>query len=142
MRATFLIAACVFLTSCAFVRGSENEPIDPAAVRSLVPGQTTAREVTERLGAPSSIVELGNRSAYRYDHLVTKGAGLLAILVIVANADSRADRLWVFFDENDVLTHYGATLSGHRGQYAFPWEDVHEQEDNDAKDAERPGLTK
>ena len=43
-------------------------------------------------------------------------------------------------DENDVLSHYGATYGTHRIQYAMPWEDVHETSDNDSADAGRPGL--
>ena len=46
----------------------------------------------------------------------------------------------MFFDEADVLSHYGASYGTHRTQYALPWEDVHEPEDNAARDAERPGL--
>ncbi len=53
----------------------------------------------------------------------------------------RTDRLWVFFDEKDVLTHCGATYGTHRTQYALPWESVHEQEDDAARDAQRPGVT-
>ena len=139
---TTLIILTLLTQSCAFVRSTENEPIDPTVVRQFKPGVTTAREVVEKLGAPSQIVELGNRSAYRYDHTVTRGAGLLLVLVIIGNSDSRSDRVWVFFDSNNVLTHIGSTFSSHRSQYAFPWEDVHEKADSDAADAARPGMSK
>ena len=135
-----LLAALFVLPSCALVRGTENEPLDPEIVRSFEPGKTTARTVTEKLGAPSQIVELGDRSAYRYDHFVTKGAGLLLLPVILAGSDSRSDRVWLFFDSNDVLSHVGATYSSHRAQYALPWDDVHEESDNASADADRPGL--
>jgi hypothetical protein len=48
----------------------------------------------------------------------------------------------VFFDEKDVLTHYGATFATHRTQHAMPWEDVYEASDNASRDALRPGLAK
>jgi len=48
----------------------------------------------------------------------------------------------VFFDERDVLTHYGATFATHRTQYAMPWEDVHEASDDDARDRDRPGVAR
>jgi hypothetical protein len=48
----------------------------------------------------------------------------------------------VFFDENDVLTHYGSTYGTHRTQYAMPWEDVHEAVDNDSRDQDRPGVVR
>lgn len=142
LRLGLLLTLACAMGSCAFVRSSENEPIDPAVVRGFTPGTTTARQVVEQLGAPSQIVELGDRSAYRYDHTVTKGTGLLLVVFILANSDSRSDRLWLFFDKENVLTHMGSTFSAHRGQYAMPWEDVHEAEDNAARDAERPGLQK
>lgn len=134
------IAAASLLSSCAIVRSSQNEPLDPARVARIVPGRTTASEVVELLGAPSQVVELGERTAYRYDHTLTKGAGLLLLVVILGNADTRSDRLWVFFGANDVVTHVGSTFSAHRPQYSMPWEDIHEAADNEARDLERPGL--
>jgi hypothetical protein len=109
-------------------------------VKRLIPGKTTAQEVVELFGGPTQIVELGNRSAYRYDHTATKGAGLFLLLLIVGNADTRSDRLWVFFDERAILTHYGVTLASHRPQYAMPWDNIYEQSDIDAADATRPDM--
>ncbi len=131
---------CLLIPACAFVRSSENEPLDPAILRQLEPGRTTARQVTELLGGPAQVVELGARIAYRYEHVLTKGAGLFLIPFIIGNADTRSDRVWVFFDENDVLTHYGASFHGHRPQYSLPWEDIYEEGDDDAADRSRPGL--
>ena len=52
-------------------------------------------------------------------------------------AATEATDVWVFFDENNVLSHYGATFAVHRAQYALPWEDVHEPEDHAKRDAAR-----
>jgi hypothetical protein len=135
-----LAAISVHLGGCFFDRDSINEPLDPALVRSLRPGATTAKEVVEMFGAPSDVVQLGRRTAYRYDHTVGKTAAAWFILVAMASTDTRQDRLWVFFDENQVLSHYGSTLSSHRAQYSSPWEDLHEPEDDADADAGRPGL--
>ncbi len=135
--------ALLFLLStagCAFARQDVNEPLDVATVRELVPGKTTAREVVERLGAPTDVVQLGRRTAYRYDATTAKSTLLILLVVNFGNQDTRSDRVWVFFDEKDVLTHCGSTFGTHRTQYALPWEDVHEAEDNQSRDAERPGL--
>lgn len=144
MTATRLRAACCLLfliaSGCALARQETNEPLDPAIVRSLKPGVTTAREVVERMGAPTEVVQLGRRTAYRYDATTTKSAGLFLLVFNMASQDTRSDRLWVFFDENNVLTHHGSTFSTHRAQYALPWEDVHEAEDNASRDAGRSGL--
>lgn len=134
-------AAVLFcLAACAFARQDTNEPLDAPTIRAFVPGVTTAREVTERLGAPTEVVQLGRRTAYRYDATAAKSTALFLVLINFARQDTRSDRLWVFFDENDVLTHYGATFGTHRTQYAMPWEDVHEAADNASRDAGRPGA--
>jgi hypothetical protein len=139
-----ILPCCLLLLAagCALARQDTNEPLDPEVVRSLVPGTTTAREVVERLGAPTEVVQLGRRTAYRYDATTTKSALLFLVVVNFGNQDTRSDRLWVFFDENDVLSHCGASFGTHRTQYALPWEDVHEAEDNQLRDAERPGVGK
>ncbi|MFN3241286.1 MAG: hypothetical protein ACE37K_07195 [Planctomycetota bacterium] len=130
------------LCGCGIARQDLNEPIDARLVNELVPGTTTARQVVEKLGGPNEVVQLGKRTAYRYDSSTTKSAVLFLLLVNLGNQDTRQDRLWVFFDENDVLSHFGATYGSHRTQYAMPWEDVHEAEDNAARDADRPGVGK
>ncbi|MCK5944302.1 MAG: hypothetical protein KAI24_20110 [Planctomycetes bacterium] len=128
------------LAGCGIARQDVNEPLDASRVAELQPGRTTAREVVEKLGGPNEVVQLGRRTAYRYDSSTAKSAVLFLLLVNFGNQDTRQDRLWVFFDENDVLTHYGATYGTHRTQYAMPWEDVHEAADNDARDAGRAGV--
>lgn len=137
---TFLLATLMLLPACAFARQDVNEPLDAELIRSLQPGKTTAREVVERLGAPTEVVQLGRRTAYRYDASTEKSTVLFLLLINFGNQDLRTDRLWVFFDENDVLTHHGAWFGTHRTQYAMPWEDVHEASDNEARDADRPGV--
>ncbi|GAB4146473.1 MAG: hypothetical protein Fur0037_14540 [Planctomycetota bacterium] len=141
MRRTARLVLFCLLGSCALARQESNDPIDARIVRTLEPGRTTAREVVERLGAPTDVVQLGRRTAYRYDASITKSAALFLILFNMGAQDTRTDRLWVFFDENDVLTHYGASYGTHRAQYALPWEDVHEPEDDAARDAGRAGLS-
>ena len=135
-----LFCLLALLPACAIMRQETNGPIDATAVATLQPGMTTAREVVERLGAPTEVVQLGRRTAYRFDASTTKGAGLFLLGFNMLAQDTRSDRVWVFFDEKDVLTHYGATFGVHRTQYALPWEEVHEPEDNAARDAERPGV--
>jgi hypothetical protein len=140
MRQTLPTALFLLLSACAIARQETNEPRDAVAISTLRPGSTSAREVVERLGAPGEVVQLGRRVAYRYDASITKSAALLLILFNMGAQDTRSDRLWVFFDEHDVLTHYGASYGTHRAQYALPWEDVHEPEDDAARDARRPGV--
>jgi len=121
-----LLAALVLLApSCAIARSTDNEPLEPKKLEALQPGTTTAREVVELLGAPVDVVQLGRRSAYRYDFAASKRAALILIVLNFYNQDTRADRVWVFFDENQVLSHVGATFDSEDVEYAMPWEDVH-----------------
>ena len=140
LRKLTALLLCLPFAACGIARMESNDPIDAEAVRSLVPGTTTAKDVVTKLGAPTEVVQLGKRSAYRYDASSAKSAGLVLVVFNMFAQDMRTDRLWAFFDENEVLTHVGATYGTHRTQYALPWETVHEAEDDAARDAERPGV--
>ena len=134
------LLAALALSGCFLSRSDTNEPLAPDHFRKLRPGVTRAKEAVELLGAPTEVVELGQRSAYRYDATTLKRAGFTVIVLTMLGEDQRQDRAWLFFDAQDVLTHYATTFGVHRTQYALPWEDVHEDEDNAVRDAERPGL--
>jgi outer membrane protein assembly factor BamE (lipoprotein component of BamABCDE complex) len=113
------------LSSCFMSRSVTNVPLERAKLEQLHPGTTTAKEVVELLGAPTEVIQLGSRSAYRYDFTNLKRAGFTVILFTCLNEDTRADRAWMFFDSKDVLTHMGSTYEGNDARYALPWDDVH-----------------
>jgi len=92
------------------------------SVNAIEVGDSSER-VTELLGAPTEVVQLGTRTAYRYDFTETKSAGLFLLVVGFFNSDSHQDRVWVFFDENESVTHVGATLAGDQAEYSMPWSD-------------------
>jgi outer membrane protein assembly factor BamE (lipoprotein component of BamABCDE complex) len=123
---TLFFALLVLLApSCFTSRTTVNAPIHGDVAASFVPGQTTAKEVVEKLGAPAEVVQLGNRTAYRYDYTIEKRSGFTLIIVSFLNEDTRSDRVWIFFDAKDVLTHAGATLEAADAQYAMPWQETH-----------------
>ena len=126
MRSAIVVLLLSLSPACAMARASENRPLDANVLYALQPGSTTAREAVEMLGAPVDVVQLGRRSAYRYQFTSIKRAGLILVAVNFFNQDSRTDRAWLFFDENQVLTHLGVTLEGHATEYAMPWEDLHD----------------
>jgi outer membrane protein assembly factor BamE (lipoprotein component of BamABCDE complex) len=126
MRSALLALLLLTTPACAIARTTENRPLVAEQLRSLRTGSTTAREVVELLGAPVDVVQLGKRSAYQYRFTSSKRAALLLLVVNLYNEDSRSDRAWVFFDENQVLTHVGTTLDGDQTEYAMPWEDLHD----------------
>ena len=120
MRALLVLVSLTFLPGCLLDRSSTNVPIDPAAVTALTPGTSSADDVTRLLGAPVEVVQLGRRSAWRYEYHLTKRAGLFLILFGTRGTDTQADRVWVFFDEQHTVTHVGATFDASEAEYALP----------------------
>lgn len=113
--------ALLLLPGCFISRVHVNDPIPAEVVATIEPGRTTAAEVVQRLGAPSDVVQLGKRSAYRFDHTARKSAALYLVGVNFQNADEHSDRVWVWFDEYDVVTHVGVSLDADKVRYGMPW---------------------
>jgi hypothetical protein len=120
---------------CFVTRQSVNEPLEAESLAGLQPGTTTALEAVELLGGPVEVIQLGYRSAYLYRHVVTKRAGLFLIVFGAMNEETDSDRSWLFFDENDVLTHVGTTLAAGAPDYKMPWQ-VRREEGQAAREAE------
>jgi len=123
-KALAALAAAVLassLSACFVTRSTLNVPLKEEQLATLVPGETTASEVAERMGAPNEVVQLAYRSAWRYDYWVQKRTGLALIVVNFLNEDVHEDRAWVFFDKDDVVTHVGKSLQGDLAQFAMPW---------------------
>ena len=126
MRTLLLVLVLLLAPACIITRKTDNKPLDPARLAALKPGTSTAREVVELLGAPVDVVQLGKRSAYEYRFTNSKRAGLFLVVLSFYNQDTRSDRAWLFFDENQLLTHVGTTLQGGEPEYAMPWQEVHD----------------
>jgi len=112
------------LSGCFISRDRANEPLEKSKIDSLAIGTATATEVANELGAPSEVVQLGKRSAWRYDFTTTKTSGFTVIVLTFLNTDRRSDRCWLFFDESHVLRHVGTTLDAEDTRYAMPWQEV------------------
>jgi len=96
-------------------------PFDTSRLDKLIPGKSTVAEVTEMLGAPTKIVKLSNGNVYIYRRSLTKGTGLWLVLITLGNYDEHHDQIVIFFDKNDVMTHYGVTLDAHKAAYGLPF---------------------
>ena len=107
------------VSSCFYSRRHVNMPLDEERVGRIVAG-TPASEVVELLGAPSEVVQLGRRTAYRYDHTYDKQEALFLIIFAVRGQDIQQDRVWVFFDERDRVSHVGSTLDADKAEYSSP----------------------
>jgi hypothetical protein len=120
IAAASLALAVLVLPGCFFSNRQVNRELELEHFSRLEPGRSTAKDAVEILGAPTEVVQLGRRTAYRYDHTHTKEAGLWLVLLFLHGTDVQSDRAWLFFDENDVLTHVGTTLEADRARYAIP----------------------
>lgn len=127
-----LVLTATSLSGCFMSRMKRNVPLSPEIADRLVPGTSTADDVVALLGAPSDVVQLGRRSAWRYEHIQTKRAALFLLVVSFMNEDTKEDRIWVFFDEQGVLTHVGSSFQAELADFAMPWQDEHELELEDA----------
>jgi outer membrane protein assembly factor BamE (lipoprotein component of BamABCDE complex) len=136
MRRLTWCALLVCLAGCAIGRTAENDPISPETVGKLQPGKSTSLEVVELLGAPVDVIQLGRRSAYLYKHTREKSTGIVLILVNFLNQDQRQDRVWVFFDESNVLTHVGSTYEADDTRVAAPWMNLYKKKDGEPGPAE------
>ena len=126
LAALLALTSLLALPSCFMGRFVKNEPLSMLAMEQLEPGTTTAAQAVDLLGAPVDVVQLGKRSAYAYAYTQEKNTGIILIVVGVFNEDVRQDRAWLFFDENDVLTHAAASFEGNHTRYAMPWYDIHD----------------
>jgi len=120
MRYAILLLTLLVLPGCFMNRSRINRPLVPEVVASLKPGTSTASDVVVLMGAPVEVVQLGHRSAYRYDYTHEKQAGLFLIILGLRGVERMQDRAWFFFDEQDVLTHVGATFEADTARYDVP----------------------
>lgn len=121
LRLFLLLTGTLFTSSCFLARTRSNEPFPQQALEALTLGETTALEAVEQLGAPLEVVQLGRRSAYRYQYGVAKRTGLFLIVVTFLEEDTQSDRLWLFFDEEDRLTHYATSYEAEGAEYGLPF---------------------
>ena len=125
LKVLAVLLITLLVPSCFLSRKLNNEPLQPAKFGELKTGVSTATDVANVLGAPTEVVQLGNRMAWRYDFSNNKVEGFSIIILTFVNEDTRADRAWLFFDANSVLQFSSLTLEGERAEYAMPWTDVH-----------------
>ena len=102
-------------------KNKDYQAFDPKGLDGLVPGQTTAAEVTRVFGSPREVVKMSNGNAYMYKRCVAKGTGLWLLLLSFGNYDKQCDQMAFFFDNNDILTHYGVSLDARKASYGIPF---------------------
>ena len=120
--AVLVLMIVIFSAGCTLIsKNKEYQGFDPSGLDGLVSGQTTAAEVSRIFGAPSQVVKMSNGNAYIYKRSVAKGTGFWLVLVSFGNYDRQYDRVVFFFDQDDILTHYGASLNAQEASYGLPF---------------------
>ena len=119
---TALLAVLLsFMTSGCFLSRERDNPVfERQAVESIVPGASTQEQVTQLLGAPNEVVQLGRRSAWRFEHTVRKQAALFLVILGLRGVDTQCDRIWVFFDEEGTVTTVGSFFLAETAEYDLP----------------------
>lgn len=111
----------LFIGCGVFGKTKEYHPFDTEKIEHLMPGKTTAAETTQYFGAPAEVVKLSNGNAYIYTRVVTKGAAFWLVLVSFGYFDTKYDQLVLFFNNDDILTHYGVSLNADKAAYDNPF---------------------
>lgn len=119
-RAAFAALAVLPLSSCFVSRSTANPVFAPEAVAEIRPGESTAADVTRLLGAPNEVVQLGRRSAWKFEHTVEKQAAVFLVLLGLRGVDTQVDRVWVFFDEEGKVIHIGSLFQAGEAEYDVP----------------------
>lgn len=120
LAAAAALALSPALSGCFLSRSQANPPLPPEAVAAIEPGVSDANDVTRLLGAPNEVVQLGLRSAWKYEHTVEKQSAAFLILLGLRGVDTQADRVWVFFDEEDRVLHVGSLFQANEAEYDVP----------------------
>jgi outer membrane protein assembly factor BamE (lipoprotein component of BamABCDE complex) len=118
----FVLLLVFVLQSCAgWAKNKDYHPFDASGLDKLIPGKSTAAQVTEILGAPSEIVKLSNGNAYIYRRSLSKGTGLWLLIVSFGNYDEHHDQVVIFLDKENIMTHFAVTLDAHEAAYGLPF---------------------
>ncbi len=120
MNKFLILLAVVLLPGCFISRTTVDRPLNAGVVSRLVPGETTAAEVAQLMGAPAEVVQLGLRTAWRYEYKVQKQAAAFLLVLGLRGVDAQSDRVWVFFDEQGGLTHVGTSFASDQTEYTVP----------------------
>jgi hypothetical protein len=104
-----------------FGKSKEHHSFDVQWLEQCSPGTTTSAQVVELFGAPTRMVKLSNGNAYVYERSVSKGTGIWLVLLSFGNYETQYDRAVFFFDDTNILTHYGLSMNAGDSCYGLPF---------------------
>ncbi len=121
MVTIFFLVASIATGCCVLGKNVEGRKIDASGLDKLAAKETTATEIGEIFGAPSQVIKLSNGNAYIYRRSVAKATAVWLIFVSMGRYDKQYDQIVFFFDNNDMLTHYAASLNVGEASYGLPF---------------------
>jgi len=121
MKLITALCFCVVLTfaaGCSFSREFINDPNLPANTTSLEVGSSTQQDLLELLGAPNSVIPLGeSRNMFIYSFGNSKKAGLSLLIVSFSKTNKGLDTA-VFILEDEII----ADMYVSNNSEYIPWE--------------------
>jgi len=117
-----VLGLMLLCAGCAmFAKTKEYHDFDARWLEQFSPGTTTSAQVVALFGAPTRMVELSNGNAYVYERSVSKGTGIWLLLLSFGNYETQYDRAAFFFDNQNILTHYGVSMNTGDSSYGLPF---------------------
>jgi hypothetical protein len=107
---TLLLFSTFLFNSCYMGEMTIGQPLEIQSISQLQPNVSSAQDVSDLMGAPAQVVELGNKSAWLYEAQKARQAGIWVLVFGTFGQDRQYDRCWVFFDEDGLLTHVASSL--------------------------------
>ena len=119
MNKILILLTVVLLPGCFISRSTVDRPLDAALVSALVPGETNADEVASLMGAPAEVVQLGRRTAWRYEYKVEKQAAAFLFVLGLRGMDTQSDRVWGVFRRGTKLDPCGILVRFRASELCF-----------------------
>ena len=146
---SLVLLGALVLPGCILGRVRDEIPLDPDKVARIVPGQSTKKDVTDLLGAPTYVNDriglkvlgkgvegAGNSGplidelihspldhSYTYEYTDTKSFSLYLLVVSFTNQETKRDKVVVFFDDKGTVSHIGSTFNAKNVSFEMPTTD-------------------
>ena len=127
IRPIAILCLLLVLPGCFSTRSTVNQKLSPEVTAQIGPGAPVT-EVVELMGAPTDIIQLGNRVAYLYEFQQSKMTGFLAMVVGFMNSDTRSDRVWIFLGPGGTtVSHVASSFDAAKAKNGMPWSELDEE---------------
>jgi hypothetical protein len=121
LSVVIVVLTCMAISCAVIGRDKDYRPFDDRVLAQVVPGKTTAEEITKLFGAPSQVVKLSTGNAYIYTRSISKTTGLWFAIITFVSLDKQYDQIVFFLNNTDIVTHFGKSLHAGEAAYGLPF---------------------